>query len=381
MWLVRKGAQKRGIMKKVALGLMSVLFALPLAACSSGTAGEGQEATDSSQQASTDQQAPGELEDTLVVYSTHPEAMLEAVADGFEAETGVKVEFVNLKGELADRVQSEIGNPQADVMYGGDISVYDQLDKQGAFAATNPSWAQDLPSDFKSANGDWYGTITTPVVMFYNTDKLDAADAPKDWSDLTDSKYQGQIVARDYLSSSMRSAVCNLVYFFQENNNGGEQAAVDFLTGLDSNIKNYYNSGSMMFQSIGAGEASVGIATLNDVTDNVTKNGMPLQSIDAASGNVVISDCVAALKDCKHPNAAAAFVEYVGSKDTEVMLANDFNRIPSLPAAKAEAPEWMQGENKALPADWTVISENQADWLALWQDNIYTEDKTVANNK
>lgn len=368
-------------MKKIVLGLAGVLFALSLAACSNGAASEGHDAAGASPQESSGQQASGELEDTLIVYSTHPEAMLDAVAEGFEAETGVKVEFVNLKGELADRVQSEIGNPQADVMYGGDISVYDQLDKQGAFEATDPQWAQDLPSDFKSANGDWYGTITTPVVMFYNTDKLDAADAPKDWSDLTDSKYQDQIVARDYLSSSMRSAVCNLVYFFQENNNGGEQAAVDFLTGLDANVKNYYNSGSMMFQAIGAGEASVGIATLNDVTDNVTKNAMPLQSIDAASGNVVISDCVAALKDCKHPNAAAAFVEYVGSKDTEVMLANDFNRIPSLPAAKAEAPAWMQGETRALPADWTVISENQADWLALWQDTIYTEDKAVASSK
>lgn len=368
-------------MKKLVLGLIGAFFALSLTACASGGTDSKQEApADNGQKETTEQQAPAELEDTLVVYSTHPEAMLEAVADGFKAETGVDVQFINLKGELADRVQSEIGNPQADVMYGGDISVYDQLDKQGAYQSTNPDWAKDLPSGFKSANGDWYGTITTPVVMFYNTDKLDAADAPKDWSDLTDPKYQNQIVARDYLSSSMRSAVCNLVYFFQENNNGGEQAAVDFLTGLDANIKNYYNSGSMMFQSIGAGEASVGIATLNDITDNASKNGMPLQAINAASGDVVISDCVAALKDCKHPNAAAAFIEYVGSKDCEVMLANDFNRIPSLPAAKAEAPEWMQGDIKALPADWTVISENQADWLALWQDNIYTEDKTVAKS-
>lgn len=352
---------------------MAVLLAGALCACGGAPAEDN-----TTEPLAPEQNGPAavELEDTLVVYSTHPEAQLEALADGFTAETGVNVEFINLKGELADRVQSEIGNPQADVMFGGDTSIYMQLDKAGAFQATDPEWASELPADSKASNGDWYATITTPVVMFYNTEKLDAADAPADWSDLTAAKYAGQIVARDYLSSSMRSAVCNLIYFFEQD--GGQPAAEQFLSGLDANIKNYYNSGSMMFQSIGAGEASVGIATLNDVTDNINKNGMPLKAIDAASGNVVIFDCVAALKGCAHPNAAAAFVEYVGNKDTEEMMAKEFNRIPALPAARAAAPEWMRGDLKALPADWAVIAESQADWLAMWQNNLYTEDKTVA---
>ncbi len=351
------------------VALMSVFaLSIALAGCSSQNADQG----------ASDQSTEPELEDTLVVYSTHPEALLEQVATEFTAETGVNVEFINLKGELADRVKSEIGNPQADVMYGGDISIYMQLDEAGAYEATDPSWASELPAEYKAANGDWFSTITTPVVMFYNTEKLDAADAPTDWSQLTDPKYKDLIVARDYLSSSMRSAICNLIYFFEQD--GGQPAAEKFLSGLDANIKNYYNSGSMMFQAIGTGEASVGIATLNDITDNVNKNDMPLQSINATSGNVIISDCVGALKGCAHPNAAAAFVEFVGSKDLEVLLANDFNRIPSLPAARAEAPEWMQGDLTALPADWNTIAENQADWLALWQDNLYTQDKTIASS-
>ena len=359
--------------------ITALLFALVLASCSS-TQGADQSSSSPSTQSASESASPAasDLEDTVVVYSTHPEALLEAVADEFTAQTGVNVEFINLKGELADRVRSEIGNPQADVMYGGDISIYMQLDKEDAYESTSPDWASELPASAKAANGDWYGTITTPVVMFYNTQKLDSANIPTDWSSLTDPQYKDSIVARDYLSSSMRSAVCNLIYFFEQD--GGQPAAEDFLSGLDANIKNYYNSGSMMFQAIGTGEASLGIATLNDITDNVKKNNMPLQSINATSGNVIISDCVGALKGCAHPNAAAQFVEFVGSKDVEVMLANDFSRIPSLPAARAEAPEWMQGDLTALPADWDVISENQASWLSLWQDNLYTEDKTVKSS-
>ena len=65
-----------------------------------------------------------ELEDSLVIYSTHSEEMLETICDAFTEETGVEVEFINLKGELADRVRSEKENPQADIMFGGDTATY-----------------------------------------------------------------------------------------------------------------------------------------------------------------------------------------------------------------------------------------------------------------
>ena len=38
------------------------------------------------------------LEDTVVVYTTHKEEMLEAISDEFTKETGINVEFINLKG-------------------------------------------------------------------------------------------------------------------------------------------------------------------------------------------------------------------------------------------------------------------------------------------
>lgn len=323
--------------------------------------------------------AKDDTEDTVVVYSTHPEKLLTKVADDFTNETGIKVEFINLKGELADRVLSEKDNPQADVMYGGDISVYMQLAEQDCFTKSEPSWANDLDDAYKSADGLWYGTIKTPVMMFYNTNLLNESDAPKDWSDLTNAEYANKIVARDYISSSMRSAVCNLYYYYEKQ--GGEEAAQNFLKGLDANIKNYYNSGSMMFKAIGNGEAALGISTMNDIIDNRDNNSMPLQYINATSGDVIVTDCVAAINKAPHPNAAQKFLDYVGSQDVQVMLANDFNRMPTMAAALAESPEWMQADITALPADWSVIAENQSTWLDTWQNTIYSQDKTVESSK
>ena len=169
-----------------------------------------------------------ELEDSLVIYSTHSEEMLETICDAFTEETGVEVEFINLKGELADRVRSEKENPQADIMFGGDTATYMLLQEEGCYEPTTPSWADELADDYKDAKGYWYGTYKTPVVMFYNKELMSAEEAPKDWSDLVKEEYQGKIISRDSLSSSMRSTIAALVSFYSEKD--GEDAAWDYVT-------------------------------------------------------------------------------------------------------------------------------------------------------
>jgi iron(III) transport system substrate-binding protein len=150
-------------------------------------------------------------EKKVVVYSTHDEAMLELIADMFTKETGIKVDFINLKGALADRVRAEKNNPQADVMYGAPSSVYIELKQEKLFTNYLPQWADKLNPTFKDPDGFWFGTIQTPVVLFYNTEMLKSEDAPKDWEDLTAERFKNQLVFRNALSSSARATYCALL--------------------------------------------------------------------------------------------------------------------------------------------------------------------------
>lgn len=360
--------------KKLTSLLLAGLMTLSLAACGTNGAASSSAASGSAGSASSS----AKLEDTVVVYTTHSEDLLDEVASAFTKKTGIQVQYINLKGELADRVRSEMANPQADIMYGGDTATYMLLKDEGAFTPSSPSWAGDLSDSFKDADGCWYGTIQTPVMIFYNSNLMSAEDAPKDWSDLADSKYAGKIISRDSLSSSMRSTICALTDYYTQKD--GSDAATAFLTALDANTKNYYNSGSMMFEAIGKGEAAISFGVLNDIIDNRDNNGMPLEVVDATSGSVVITDCIAALKNSPHPNAAQAFLDFAGSAEVQTMLANDFNRMPTLDAALTGSPKWMQNGYKAMPVDWGTISANQSDWLSNWETNICSAGKTVASN-
>lgn len=315
------------------------------------------------------------LEDTLVIYSTHAEDMLEFVATEFTAATGVEVEYINLKGELADRVRSEKENPQADIMFGGASSLFTEMAGEGIFEPVETTWAGELDPMFKSTDSSWYGTIKTPVMMFYNKEMMTAEQAPKDWFDLAKPEYKDMIVSRDSVSSSIKATLMSLIYSYEKD--GKSDEAWTFLKGLDSNMKNYYNSGTMQFQAVGKKEAAISFAVQSSIIDNVEDNQMPLEIIDAESGSIVITDGVAAIKNAPHPNAAQAFVEFVGSADMQTKVANEFNRIPTLNSALEGCPEWMKTEYKTMNVDWTVVSQKQSEWLQKWDTEIRDASKDV----
>ena len=314
------------------------------------------------------------LEDKVVVYSTHGESMLEMVADAFEEETGVTVDFINLKGALADRIRAEKANPQSDVMYGAPSSVFMELKSEGLYDPFTPSWAGVIDPLFKDSESYWYGTIQTPVMMFYNTEMLSAAEAPKDWSDLTEPQFDNKLVFRNALSSSARATYSALLQQFE--NEGKLPEGWAFLKAMDANTKQYFGSGSLLFQAVGRKEAAVSFMVLNSIVDNRIKNKMPIQEIDATSGSPVITDGIALIHGAKHPNAAKAFVEFAGSAKTQAMLANKFNRLPTNPDALKDSPAWMgKTKFKIMDVDWQDLSKKQSAWMQKWDAEVKDSNK------
>ena len=317
-----------------------------------------------------------DLEEKVVVYSTHGEDMLESVADAFTAETGVKVDFINLKGALADRVRAEKANPQADIMYGAPSSVFLELKGEGLFTPSSPSWADRIDPLFKDSEGYWYGTIQTPVVMFYNTEMLTPDQAPRDWSDLTKPEFKDKLVFRNALSSSARATYAALLQQFDDK--GDLPGGWDFLKAVDANTKQYYTSGSMLFQAVGRQEAAVSFMVLNSIIDNKINNKMPLAAIDAASGSPVITDGIALISNAPHPAAGQAFLEFAGSAKIQAMLAQKFNRLPTHPDALADSPAWMAETSvKAMDVDWGRLAASQSAWIQQWDAEVKDGKKDI----
>jgi iron(III) transport system substrate-binding protein len=352
------------------IGLMAALLVLGLMGCTEPVAEE--QASD--EPAPADEQAT--LEEKVVIYSTHSEEMIAMVAEAFEEETGVTVEYINLKGALAERVEAEKNNPQADVMFGGASNLFMDLKGKDLFTPVDPEWADALDPMFKDADHHWFGTIQTPVALFYNTDLVDEADLPSDWFDLADPAYEGQLVFRNALSSSARVMYAALLQQYERNSTLEEGWA--FLEALDANTKRYYDSGSLMMQAIGREEASISFSTLNHIIDSKLNNNLPIEIVPLESGYPVITDGIAVIRNAPHPNAAEAFVSFAGSPEVQSMLANAFNRMPTHPAALETAPAWMEEVTfTPMDVDWVDLSAKQSEWMQKWDTEIKDSGKDV----
>ncbi len=345
--------------------IMVVIFCISLTACS-GT-GEGTTAGVGNQD--------GEISGKIVVYTVHPSDMVEDIAEGFTAETGVEVEFISPKSAIGEKIKSEKDNPQADVMYGAPTPTFLDLKNADCFEQYVPSWASELNESFKDADGYFHGTIQTPVMMFYNTDIMSEADAPKDWFDLADPKYKDKIITRDSIAISMGTTVACIVDYLSTKDS--EEAAWKFWEEFDNNVKSYDNVTSLIMQAVGKGEAPIGISTLTDIMNNVINNDLPLKPIYPESGSVVIIDHVAIIKGSKNIEAAKKFVDYVGSVEMQSKLAKDYFRVPTLDAAFDDAPDWMKNEIKALDCNWDNVTKNKQAWIDIWVENYINADKNM----
>jgi iron(III) transport system substrate-binding protein len=259
-------------------------------------------------------------------------------------------------------------------MYGAPSSVFLEMKSEGLFDAFTPTWADKINPLFKDSDSYWYGTIQTPVMMFYNTEMLSEADAPKDWYDLADPKFKDNLVFRNALSSSARATYSSLLQQFEKK--GELENGWKFMKDLDANTKNYYGSGSMMFQAVGRKEAAVSFMVLNSIIDNKIQNKMPLAVIDAESGSPVITDGIALIHGAKHPNAAKAFIEFAGSPKVQALLAQKFNRLPTHPDALADSPEWMANTSfKVMDVDWQALAAKQSAWMQKWDSEVKSMSK------
>lgn len=312
----------------------------------------------------------------VIVYSPHGEEILDDITDLFMEKTGIEVEYLYMGGgELADRLRAEKGNPQADIIYGNPTNVFEQLKNESILKKSEPAWAAELADTFVDSDGYYYGTIQTPVVLFYNETLLTEEEAPKDWKDLADRRFEGQILLRSTTSAASRATFASIIdQYYQAGTL--ESEGWDFLRALDKNVKAYVTDSTLMFQEIAKGEAQLGFWTMDGISTNVRDNGMPLTIVAPESGAVIISDCVAMVEGGPNEDNAKAFMDFVGSEEVQLMLAESWHRIPTLPSALEKAPEWMRDlDFSAMDVSWANITEMQADWLQFFNDEIADANK------
>jgi iron(III) transport system substrate-binding protein len=98
----------------------------------------------------------------------------------------------------------------------------------------------------------------------------------------------------------------------------------------------------------------------------------PLAYVIPKSGTPVVTDGIALVSQAKHSDTAKQFYEYVTSKQSIVLAAKKFYRIPCrTDIPNQELPEWIrQTPIRVMPVDWKILEEKSNEWMKRWDSEI-----------
>ncbi len=312
----------------------------------------------------------------LVVYSPHGKDLLQYYARAFEAaHPNVDVQWVDMGSQdVLDRLRSEHANPQADVWFGAPSETFTRAAGEGLLEPYRPSWAADVPDDARDPHDLWYGTYLTPEVIAYNSDAVPKAEAPKDWDDVLDPRWKGQVLIRDPVASGSMRAIFAAIVARSIAQTGSEAAGWEWLRRLDGQTSEYTLNPTLLYQKLGRREGLISLWDMPDIAELERKSEFPIAYVIPSSGTPLLVDAIAIVKGSKHPDLARQFYEFVTTPPALLDAARRFVRIPVRTDLPADSlPEWyraVQPQLRPMPIDQRMLLDSTDTWMRYWDANI-----------
>ena len=156
------------------------------------------------------------------------------------------------------------------------------------------------------------------MALAYNTKLVDAASAPKAWSDLADPKWKGKIALGHPGFSGFDAAVVAWL---------SVEKGWDYFKGLKANDPLVQRSTFDSITSLNSGERL--IAPMPDgVAAPVVEKGAPIAIVYPTDGSLFIMGFTAIMKGAPQPNTAKLFTEFLlGEEHARILIESHYDPV------------------------------------------------------
>jgi iron(III) transport system substrate-binding protein len=262
-------------------------------------------------------------EGKIVVYGTTIPNVMVPIHTSFEKRSGVKVEYWRASATaVADRAVTEwrAGKPGFDVIFAinGTVSL---LKRENALARFTAPAAAKFPAQFRDKDGVLTAFRHTPVSLLYNTELVKAADLPKSFDDLLDSKWLNKIALPD---PSRHTSTAQLLWNLQKIK--GDKW-LDYVRSLAKQKPFLVESFAPVPNALVKGEAHLGIT----YAQYVTQVKGPLSHVVFDKVFTDSTDLAVTVKSGS-PNAARLYVDFLCTPEVQKIIAEagDFPLSPGI---------------------------------------------------
>lgn len=259
---------------------------------------------------------------TLVVYTPNEEGMLDSLIPVFEEQTGVSVQLITAgTGELYQRIRSEAGNPQGDVMFGGGAAqAAVNIELWGEYVSPNDA---NMVEAGKNTTGFFTPYQADGSNLLVNTEAAAAAGVEvKSYADLLQPELKGKIAFGDPTASS--SAFAQLTNMLKAVGGDYEaQAGWDYVSSLVTQLDGItIGSSSQVAKDVASGEYIVGL-TYEPLSLNFVLSGAPVEIVYPAEGAAFLPATLQMIKGAPNEAAAKAFIDFITSEQGQTIIAEE----------------------------------------------------------
>jgi len=265
--------------------------------------------------------------DTLTVYSGRDEELVASLFEDFTDSSDIEVEVrYGETPELATTIAEEGDASPADVFFSQDAGALGLLQKEELLAELPSDVLDEVPSAFRSAQGEWVGVSARARIVAYNRDAVAEADLPASVLDLTDEKYRGEVGWAPG-NASFQSFVTGLRRV------EGEQATERWLRDMKGNDTQVYEENSAIRDAIASGELDYGLINHYYVAEAQAEEGpdYPVAIYEPPNGDVGALVNVAGagvLESSDSKDSAEEFVAFLLSRQAQEYFAEQTKEYP-----------------------------------------------------
>lgn len=261
----------------------------------------------------------------VVVYVSVDQVFSEPVLKDFESKTSIKVlpvydvEATKTTG-LVNRLLAEKKYPKADVFWNGEFVQTILLKENGVLEQYKASSSADIPENYIDPENYWTGFGGRARVLLVNKNLMKSGDYPSSLEDLLDPGYPAEKtgIANPVFGTAATHAAAIYAQL------GGEKGC-DYFEKLKERGVQVVDGNSVVRDMVVNGQLAMGLTDTDDAGAAI-KSGRSVDMIfldqqEDEMGTLVIPNTVAKIKNCKNPDEAEKFIDYLLSADTENALA------------------------------------------------------------
>lgn len=309
---------------------------------------------------------------TLNLYSARHYNTDEALYGNFADLTGIKINRVDAEPDpLVQRLKAEGDKSPCDVLITTDAGRIERAREMGLLQSVNSAvLAKAVPAHLRDPDNSWFGFSKRARVIFYNKEKVTAADAPKTYEDLADAKWKGKILIRPSGHIYNQSLVGSILAA------DGLEKTEAWAKAVAGNLARPPRGGDTdQIKGVAAGQAEIAVANTYYYV-NLLRSKKPEDREVAAKVGVMFPNQAnrgthvnisggAVAKHAPNKEAAVKFLEYLVSPQAQRYFAEGNSEFPVVAGVELSPELKSLGTFKEDQLNARVFAQNNAEALKI----------------